>query len=94
MIFYPLFLAPILRFSRSHRPSALQWVAHLRHAPVSTHLGGKSLPEMNNVSPGITTDNKDVKEKAPSPIRANSDFVSNEINESDLQCEKQDKQRI
>jgi hypothetical protein len=52
------------------------------------------LSATNAVFPGTTTDDKDVKSKAPAWISANSDSVSNEIDESDLQYEKQYEQRI
>jgi hypothetical protein len=47
---------------------------------------------MNEVFSGTTTDDKDVEQKAWAPIRTNSEFVSNEIDESELQHEKHDEQ--
>jgi hypothetical protein len=55
--------------------------------------GNASLP-MNKVLPGSTTKDRRVALQAPASMRVNSEFVSNEIDESDLQAEKHDEQRI
>jgi hypothetical protein len=55
---------------------------------------GNAPPAMNDPLSGTTTDNKYVILKASASMRANSDSVSNEIDESDLQYEKHDEQRI
>jgi hypothetical protein len=57
-------------------------------------LRGNAPAAMNKASSGTTIDDKDVEEKAPSSIRANSESCSNEIDESELQDEKQEEQRI
>jgi hypothetical protein len=57
-------------------------------------LHGNALPVTNEVFCGTRTDDKDVEQKASASIRANSDSVSNDIDESDLQDEKHDEQRI
>jgi hypothetical protein len=49
---------------------------------------------MNEVLPGTSTKYRSVPAKAPVSIRVNSDSVSNEIDESNLQNEKHDEQRI
>jgi hypothetical protein len=49
---------------------------------------------MNEVLPGITTEDRPVSQQAPASIHVNSEFVSNEIDESDLQYEKHDEHRI
>jgi hypothetical protein len=49
---------------------------------------------MNETFPGTTTKDRHVAAKASASMRVNSESVSNEIDESDLQCEKHDKQRI
>jgi hypothetical protein len=57
-------------------------------------LRGNAFPATKQVFSGTTTDDKHVQEKAPGSIRAKSDSDSNEIDESDLQSEKQYEQRI
>jgi hypothetical protein len=49
---------------------------------------------MNEILSGTTTKDRFVAQHAPSSMRVNSEFVSNEIDESDLQSEKQNEQRI
>jgi hypothetical protein len=49
---------------------------------------------MNEVFCGTRTDDKDVEQKASASIRANSDSISNDIDENGLQDEKHDEQRI
>jgi hypothetical protein len=49
---------------------------------------------MNNVLSGTTTKARPVALQAPASMRVNSESVSNEIDESDLQSEKHDEQRI
>jgi hypothetical protein len=55
---------------------------------------GNASPAMNAVLPGTMTKDSCVSQQAPASIRVNSDFASNEIDESDLQSEKQYEQRI
>jgi hypothetical protein len=57
-------------------------------------LAGNASPAMNDACAGITTDDKDVLLKALVSMRVNSEFVSNEIDESELQNKKHDEQRI
>jgi hypothetical protein len=57
-------------------------------------LDGNASPAMNEVLSGTKTVNKDVELKAPASIPANSESLLNEIDDSDLQCEKHDEQRI
>jgi hypothetical protein len=49
---------------------------------------------MNDALSGTTTDGKDVLLKAQASMRVNSDSVSNEIDESEMQCEKHSEERI
>jgi hypothetical protein len=49
---------------------------------------------MNEVLLGTTTKDRLVSQKAPASMRVNSESVSNEIDESDVQYEKHDEQRI
>jgi hypothetical protein len=51
-------------------------------------------PSMNWTFRGITIDSSDENENADDSIRVNCEFDSNEIDESDLQSEKHDEQRI
>jgi hypothetical protein len=64
----------------------------MRCPAVTTQLYGNASPSMNEVSSETTTDNKDVEWKATTSIRANSDSVSNEIQEGELQLAKQSEQ--
>jgi hypothetical protein len=45
---------------------------------------------MNEILPGITIEDRPVSQQAPASIHVNSESGSNEIDESDLQFEKQD----
>jgi hypothetical protein len=67
---------------------------HRRRPLVRAQPGGNALLAMNPLFSGTTTDDKDVKWKAQSSMRVNSESVSNEIDESDLQFEKHDEERI
>jgi hypothetical protein len=49
---------------------------------------------MNDVLSGTTTKDRFVHWQALASMRVNSESVSNEIDESDLQYEKHDEQRI
>jgi hypothetical protein len=49
---------------------------------------------MNETLPGMATKYRYVPVKAPASIRANSECVSNEIDESELQYEEQHESRI
>jgi hypothetical protein len=53
-------------------------------------LAGNASPPMNDAFSGTSTDDKDVQQNAPTSIRTNSEFVSNETDKSDLQDEKHD----
>jgi uncharacterized protein (UPF0147 family) len=57
-------------------------------------LAGNTSPATKDAFSGTITEDKDVPENARASICTNSESVSNEIDESDLQCEKHDKQRI
>jgi hypothetical protein len=61
---------------------------------VTAQERGNALPAMNNVFSGITTKDRSVIAQARASIRVNSESISNEIDESDLQYEKHDEQRI
>jgi hypothetical protein len=61
---------------------------------VTAQEGGSASPAMNDVLPGMIAKDRFVFKQALASIRVNSDSVSNEINESDLQHEKHDEQRI
>jgi hypothetical protein len=65
----------------------------LRYPTVTTQLGGNA-PTTNEVFSRTTTDGRHVEKKALASIRGNSDSVSNEIDESDLQYEKHPEQMI
>jgi hypothetical protein len=49
---------------------------------------------INRTFPGIVIDLREEEEKAFDSMRINSELVSNEIDESDLQYEKHSEQRI
>jgi hypothetical protein len=49
---------------------------------------------MNETPPGTTTKDRRVAAKAPASMRVNTESVSNEIDESESQCEKHSEQRI
>jgi hypothetical protein len=51
-------------------------------------LVGNAFSAINNAFCGTTTDDKDVILKASVPMHANSNSLSNEIDESDFQYEK------
>jgi hypothetical protein len=55
---------------------------------------GNASPAMNETLPGTTAKDRSVAPQARASMRANSESVSNEIDESDLQYEKHDEQRI
>jgi hypothetical protein len=57
-------------------------------------LAGNPPPAINDIFSGTTTDDKNVAVKTSASMHANSDSVSNEIDESDLQDEKHPEQRI
>jgi hypothetical protein len=61
---------------------------------MTTHLRRNAPPVTNEVFCDTRTDDKDVEQKASTSICANSDSVSNDIDESELQNEKQYEQRI
>jgi hypothetical protein len=52
-------------------------------------LRGNAQPATNEVFCGTKTDDRDVEQKASTSIRANSDSLSNDIDESNWQYEKQ-----
>jgi hypothetical protein len=49
---------------------------------------------MNEIFPGKTTKERFVAQQALTSMHVNSEFTSNEIDESDLQNEKHSEQRI
>jgi hypothetical protein len=57
-------------------------------------LRGNAPPATNEAFCGTRTDDKDVEWKASTSIRANSDYVSNDMDESNSQYEKQYEQKI
>jgi hypothetical protein len=61
---------------------------------VTVQSAGNASPAMNETLTGTTTKERCVPAKAPASIRVNSEYLSNEIDESDLQDEKHDEQRI
>jgi hypothetical protein len=61
---------------------------------VTAHEGRNASPAMNDVLPGTISKDRFVASQALASMRANSEFVSNEIDESGRQYEKDDKQRI
>jgi hypothetical protein len=61
---------------------------------VTLQEGGNASAARNDVLLGTITKDRFVSEQAPASIRINSESVSNEIDESDLQYEKRDEQRI
>jgi hypothetical protein len=52
------------------------------------------MPAMNDTLTGTTTKNANVGVKVPTSMCVNSESASNEIDESELQNEKQPEQRI
>jgi hypothetical protein len=68
--------------------------ASLRRPCLTTHLRENSLPATNETFCGTRTDDRDVEWKPSTSIRSNSDSVSNDIDESNSQYEKQYEQRI
>jgi hypothetical protein len=63
-------------------------------ANVTAQERGNASPAMNEVLRGTTTEDIYVSAKARASMRANSESVSNEINESDLQSKNHSEQRI
>jgi hypothetical protein len=57
-------------------------------------MAGNASGAMNEVLAGTTTNDKDVPPKASASMRLNSESVSDEIDESKLQCGKHDEQRV
>jgi hypothetical protein len=55
---------------------------------------GNASPAMNEVLRGTTTKDRFVSRQARASMRINSESVSNEIDESELQHEKHSEQRI
>jgi hypothetical protein len=60
----------------------------LTNDTITTQLSGQTPPATNELFSRTTTDDRHVQEKALALIRGNSDSVSNEIDESELQNEK------
>jgi hypothetical protein len=61
---------------------------------VTAQERGNASLAMNVGLSGTTIKDKFVSQQASASMRANSEFVSNEIDESDLQYEKHHEQRI
>jgi hypothetical protein len=57
-------------------------------------LVGNAFPAINDAFSGTITDDNDVIVKASASMRINSESVSNEIDESDVQLKKHLQQRI
>jgi hypothetical protein len=57
-------------------------------------LRGNAPPVTNEVFCGTRTDDKNVEQKASTSIRANSDSLPNDIDESELQFDKQRAEKI
>jgi hypothetical protein len=55
---------------------------------------GNASPAEYETFPGTATKDKHVPVKAPASMRVNSESVSSDTDESDLQSEKHDEQRI
>jgi hypothetical protein len=83
-----------LEQERRRRFHLLKPASESGHVDVTTQSLGKLSPAMNDALPGTTTKNRYVAAKAPVSIRVNSESVSNEIDESDSQYEKQSEQMI
>jgi hypothetical protein len=93
----------ILQVLRSNASLEPDWrcSAHSRNAafespPANTTVqeAENAFPAMNETLTGTRTKPRHTAVKAPSWMLVNSDFVSNEIDESELQDEKHDEQRI
>jgi hypothetical protein len=56
--------------------------------------GGNASTARNDVLLGTIAKDRFVSEQAPASTRINSEYVSNEIDESELQCERQYEERI
>jgi hypothetical protein len=61
---------------------------------VTAQETGNASLAMNTVLPGTITKGRFVSQQPPASMRVNSEAVSNEIDESDLQCEKHFEQII
>jgi hypothetical protein len=84
----------LLEPDRRRRFHSLNPASEAAPADVTGQWRGKPLPAMNEVLSGTTTEYGCVPAKAPALMRVNSEVVSNEIDESDLQHENHDEQRI
>jgi hypothetical protein len=65
---------------------------HSHSATLREQWGGKASVAMNEMFSGKTTQSRLVPAKTPFSMCASSESVSNEIDESDSQCEKHDEQ--
>jgi hypothetical protein len=85
---------PSLEPTWRRRFHALNSASQSDQAKVTVQKGGNASPAMNDVLLGTTTKKRFVFQQAVSSMRVNSEFGSNEIDESDLHDEKHDGQRI
>jgi hypothetical protein len=85
---------PSLQPDRWRRFHPLNSPSESANADVTATWRGKASPAMNEILPGITAKYIFVPAKAPASMRADSESASNEIDESELQYEKHDEQRI
>jgi hypothetical protein len=83
-----------LELNRRRRFHSLNSASESDHADVTAQWCGKAAPAMNEVLPGTTTKERRVPAKVPASRSTNSESVSNEIDESDLQYAKHDEERI
>jgi hypothetical protein len=83
-----------LQPDRWRRFHTLNSASESAHADVTATWRGKASPAMNEILRGTTAEYIFVPANAPASTRANSESVSNEIDESELQYKKQNEQRI
>jgi hypothetical protein len=90
----------VLPLNASFEPSwrkifyALKSASQSDPAIVTAQRGGNASPAMNEVRPGTTIKDRFVRQQASASMPVNSEFVSNEIDESDPQHKKHSEQRI
>jgi hypothetical protein len=80
--------------SRRRPFHALNSASQSDPAKVTVQERGNASPAMNEALPGTITKNGFVSQQARHSIRVNSESLSNEIDESDLQYAKHDEPRI
>jgi hypothetical protein len=93
-IFDVLRSSPLLKPSWRRPFHALNSASESDPINVTTQEGGNASLAMNDVPSGTTTKDRLAALQTPASMRVNLESVSNEIDESDSQDEKQSEQRI